>query len=93
MFEVAEEFHADVIINGDDMLPGNDKPFRQGEFITDCLDNHFARFNSVGIYHLYYPGNNDLKIFDQLFEDTCNKYSNVFCPLHNANLSSVGMNS
>ncbi|PXF61910.1 MAG: hypothetical protein C4B59_01395 [Candidatus Methanogaster sp.] len=79
LFEVAEEFHADVIINGGDMLPKNGEPFRQGEFITDHLDNHFAQFNSVATYHLCYPGNDDLRIFDQLFEDTCNGYSNVFC--------------
>jgi Icc-related predicted phosphoesterase len=79
LFEVAEEFRADVVINGGDMLPENGEPFRQGEFITDYLDNHFARFNSAGIYYLCYPGNDDLRIFDQLFEDTCNKYSNAFC--------------
>lgn len=79
LFEVAEEFHADVVINGGDMLPKNNEPFRQGEFITDYLDNHFARFNSAGIYYLCYPGNDDLRIFDQLFEKTCDKYSNVFC--------------
>ena len=26
-----------------------------------------SRFNSAGIYYLCYPGNDDLKIFDQLF--------------------------
>ena len=56
LFEVAEEFRADVVINGGDMLPGNCEPFRQGEFIIDYLDNHFARFNSAGTYYLCYPG-------------------------------------
>jgi hypothetical protein len=54
LFEVAEEFQANVVINGGDMLPKNNEPFRQGEFITDYLDNHFARFNSAGIYYLCY---------------------------------------
>ena len=70
LFEVAEEFQANVVINGGDMLPKNNEPFRQGEFIADYLDNHFARFNSAGIYYLCYPGNDDLGIFDQLFEKT-----------------------
>jgi len=79
MFEVAKDFRANVVINGGDMLPGNNKPFRQGEFISNYLDNHFAQFNSAGIYYLCYLGNDDLKIFDELFEETCNKYSFVIC--------------
>ncbi|MCD4810653.1 MAG: metallophosphoesterase, partial [Methanosarcinales archaeon] len=59
LFEVAEEFQADVVINGGDMLPKNNGLFRQDEFIADYLDNHFTRFNSAGIYYLCYPGNDD----------------------------------
>jgi Icc-related predicted phosphoesterase len=76
LFEAAKDFRANVVINGGDMLPQNE-PFRQGEFIADYLDNHFAQFNSAGIYYLCYLGNDDLRIFDQLFEETCNKYSFV----------------
>jgi len=79
LLEAAKGFQADVIINGGDMLPWNNDPFRQDEFITNYLDNHFARFNAAGIYYLCYPGNDDLRIFDQLFEETCNKYPFVFC--------------
>ncbi|MBA3019107.1 MAG: phosphoesterase [Desulfobacteraceae bacterium] len=78
LFEAAKDFKAKVVINGGDMLPQNE-PFRQGEFITDYLDNHFAQFNSAGIYYLCYLGNDDLRIFDQRFEETCNKYSFVVC--------------
>ena len=78
LFEVAKDLRADVVINGGDMLPQNE-PFRQGEFIADYLDNHFARFNSAGIYYLCYLGNDDLRIFDQLFEEICDKYSFVVC--------------
>jgi len=74
LLEAAKSFQADVVINGGDMLPWDNDPFGQGEFITGFLDNHFARFNSAGIYYLCYPGNDDLRIFDQLFEETCNKY-------------------
>ncbi|MCD4799685.1 MAG: metallophosphoesterase, partial [Methanosarcinales archaeon] len=79
LFEVAEEFQADVVINGGDMLPKNNGLFRQDEFIADYLDNHFARFNSAGIYYLCYPGNDDLRIFDTEFEETCDKYPFVVC--------------
>jgi len=75
LFEVAKDFQANIVINGGDMLPKNIDPFRQGEFIANYLDNHFAQFNSAGIYYLCYPGNDDLRIFDKQFEDTCNKYS------------------
>ncbi len=77
LFEVAKDFQANIVINGGDMLPKDIDPFRQGEFIANYLDDHFARFNSAGIYYLCYPGNDDLRIFDKQFEDTCNKYSFV----------------
>ena len=64
LFEVARDFRAKVVINGGDMLPGNNDLFRQGEFITGYLDDHFARFDSAGIYYLCYLGNDDLRIFD-----------------------------
>ena len=70
---------ADVVINGGDMLPWNNDPFRQGKFIGCYLNDHFSRFNSAEIYYLCYPGNDDLRIFDQLFEETCNKYPLVMC--------------
>ena len=79
LFEAAKEFQANVVINGGDMLPKSGEPFRQDEFITNYLDNHFARFNSAGIYYLCYPGNDDLRIFDKKLEETCNKYSFVVC--------------
>ncbi|MDO8726305.1 MAG: metallophosphoesterase [Candidatus Methanoperedens sp.] len=74
LFKVAKDFRANVVINGGDMLPKECEPFSQGDFITNYLDDHFARFNSARIYYLCYPGNDDLGIFDELFEETCNKY-------------------
>jgi Icc-related predicted phosphoesterase len=74
LIEVAKDFRANVVINGGDMLPKECEPFIQGDFIKNYLDDHFARFNSAWIYYLCYPGNDDLRIFDELFEETCNKY-------------------
>ena len=38
VFEAAKEFHANVVINGGDMLPKNNELFKQGKFIADYLD-------------------------------------------------------
>lgn len=74
LFEAAEEFQAQVVINGGDMLPKTGNLFAQGEFIVDCLDSHFRGFDTAQVYYLCYLGNDDLRIFDRLFEETCNKY-------------------
>ena len=79
LLEAAKDFRADMVINGGDMLPRNNDPFKQGEFITGYLDKHFAQFNSAGIYYLCYPGNDDLKIFDGIFEEIANKHPFVIC--------------
>ena len=79
VFEVAKEVRAAIVINGGDLLPKNGNLFTQDEFIINYLDNHFARFNSAGIYYLCYLGNDDLRIFDELFEKICNKYPFVVC--------------
>ena len=79
LFKVAKELQPDIVINGGDLLPKDGDLFTQDKFITNYLDNHFARFDSAGIYYLCYLGNDDLRIFDELFEETCNKYSSVIC--------------
>ena len=79
LFDVAKENKADIVINAGDLLPKDGDLFAQDKFITKYLDNHLARFNSAGIYYLCYLGNDDLRIFDKLFEETCKKYSFVIC--------------
>ncbi len=74
LVEVAKDFKAEVIINGGDMLPKGKDILNQGEFITDFLDGYFSELNTAGIYHLSYLGNDDLQMFDKLFEDTCGEY-------------------
>lgn len=78
LFEVAKLTEADVVINGGDMLPNVGDPFSQGNYIRNELDAHFKRFDEAGIYYLCYLGNDDLKIFDEVFEKTCQQYSFVF---------------
>ncbi len=77
LLEAAQEFETDVIINGGDMLPKTENLLTQDQFITDYLDDHFEKFNDAQIYYLCCLGNDDLRIFDRLFEETCNKYPYV----------------
>jgi Icc-related predicted phosphoesterase len=79
LFEAAKECQANIVINGGDLLPKEGNLLTQDRFITNYLDNHFTRFDSAGIYYLCCSGNDDLRIFDELFEKTCNKYSFVVC--------------
>ena len=96
LFEVAKDFHANVVINGGDMLPKNNDLFKQDDFITGYLDEYFALFDDAGIYYLCYPGNDDLKIFDELFEETCSKHPFVGylgqCKFNIGSYEFVGMN-
>lgn len=77
LFNAAQELGADVVINGGDMLPKQGALFAQGEFITDYLATHFAQFEAAKIYYLCYLANDDLRIFDELFEKSCAGYSFV----------------
>ena len=66
-----------MVINGGDMLPKDCDLHRQGDFIQGYLDEHFGRCEAAGIDYLCYLGNDDLRIFDALFEQTCAKFANV----------------
>jgi Icc-related predicted phosphoesterase len=57
------------------MYPKDRDLFSQDRFIIEHLDSHFAKFDAAGIYYLCYPGNDDLQVFDHLFEQICKKYS------------------
>ena len=77
IFELASSLKPDVVINGGDMLTFKGNLLHQDKFITDFLDEYFSRFESMKIYYLGMLGNDDLKIFDDLFQETCDKYSYV----------------
>jgi len=74
LFKIAKAFRANMVINGGDMLPIMGDLFKQGEFITGYLEDHFSQFESAGIYYLCFLGNDDLRIFDGIFEKACNKF-------------------
>ncbi|MHA1843257.1 MAG: metallophosphoesterase family protein [Promethearchaeota archaeon] len=75
--EQAIQQDVDMVINGGDMLPTQSDFFKQGDFIKEFLESHFQKYEEHSIYHLGILGNDDLKVFDTLFEDTCKKYSHV----------------
>jgi len=75
--DLVKSLKADVVINGGDMLPFGGNLFKQGKFITNFLDPYFSELNKSKIYHLGYLGNDDLIIFDELYEDICNKYDYI----------------
>ena len=77
IFKIASSLKPDVVINGGDMLTFKGNLMHQDKFITDFLDEYFSRFEAMKIYYLGMLGNDDLKIFDDLFQETCDKYSYV----------------
>ena len=77
ILQISSSLKPDVVINGGDMLPFKGNLLEQDKFITGFLDEYFAKFESMEIYHLGLLGNDDLRIFDDLFQNTCDKYSYV----------------
>ena len=77
LLRIAQAMHVEAVISGGDMLPKSGDLFHQDKFIVHYLDQHLAQFEAAGIYYLCYLGNDDLRIFSDLFDETCGKYSHV----------------
>ncbi|MFX1298182.1 MAG: metallophosphoesterase [Promethearchaeota archaeon] len=77
ILEVASSLKPDVVINGGDLLPFKGNLLQQDKFITGFLDEYFSKFESMKTYYLGLLGNDDLRIFDDVFQNTCDKYSYV----------------
>ncbi len=96
LVEVAAMAEADMVINGGDMLPKGGDMFAQGKFIPGFLDEHMQAITANGTHYLCALGNDDLMIFDNTFETTCNKYplvTNIAQRLVEINgIEFVGMN-
>lgn len=74
LLDIAKENSADMVINAGDMLPKEGELLDQGNFITNFLTPHFNGFEKACIYYLCYLGNDDLRIFDPLFDKTCSNF-------------------
>ena len=77
MLTLAEDAGVQVLVNGGDMLPKDCDLHQQGDFIRGCLQDHFTQFEAAGIDYFCYPGNDDLRIFDPLFEQVCGNFHHV----------------
>ena len=77
LLTIAQEFQADVVVNGGDMLPKDGELFQQDRFMTQELSAHFNQFEEAGIEYLCYMGNDDLRIFDGLFDEICQDYAYI----------------
>ncbi len=75
--EAARGAGVDVVINGGDMLPKDRDLFEQDQFITTQLVEHFSELDAAGINCLCYLGNDDLRVFDELFEETCDRFPRI----------------
>lgn len=77
--EVAVEKDIKVIINGGDMLPKQcDRHIEQPIFIKDFLKEYFAELKKHNIIYLAMLGNDDLVVLDDLFNNICNEFDNVY---------------
>jgi Icc-related predicted phosphoesterase len=77
ILEVAKTLNVDAVVNGGDMFTFKGNLMHQDKFIMGFLDNYFSKFESNEIYYLALLGNDDLGVFDDLFQKTCDKYSYV----------------
>ncbi|TFF63707.1 MAG: phosphoesterase, partial [Promethearchaeota archaeon] len=71
---LVKEQNIDICINGGDLFPVKPSFFEQDIFIKNFLDYYFAKFEKKKIFYLCFPGNDDLIVFDDLFESVCRKY-------------------
>lgn len=78
IFEAGMKHDVAAVINGGDMLTlDGDLHGSQREFINGFLSPYFAGYEKAGIYHLGFLGNDDLKIHDDVFDETCRKNKHV----------------
>lgn len=78
VFQAAVKHSVAAVVNGGDMLTlDGDLHGSQRDFIEGFLSPYFAGYEKAGICHIGFLGNDDLKIHDDAFEETCRKYDHV----------------
>jgi Icc-related predicted phosphoesterase len=78
-----------IVINGGDILPYAEKNIdMQKMFIVKDLDAHLQYFEKNKINYLFQPGNEDLKIFDELYEKYDKTFKYVKCTMNK--VTSIG---
>ena len=67
-----------MVINGGDMLPKTGNPFvRQRKYINHLEKRYFPNFENDRIHYLCCLGNDDMRIFDQRFDEVCSRFEYV----------------
>ncbi|MFP4030497.1 MAG: metallophosphoesterase [Desulfococcaceae bacterium] len=96
LFDLACAHRPDAVVNGGDMLPYTHGPSAQSDFIRGKLRSHFAEFDAIGVDYLCHLGNDDLRIWDGLFAETCGAFHGVHDIAQNkamvAGIEFIGMN-
>jgi len=77
--EVALREKVSLVINGGDMLPFLDslKKVYPDDFITEYLTDHFHQFDRAKIPYLCFLCNDDLRIYDSIFDSVCSDFEHV----------------
>ena len=79
ILEIAIEEDIKVIVNGGDMLPKQcDRHREQPLFINDFLKEYFIQLQKHHIVYLAMLGNDDLLAVDDLFDELCSQFDNIY---------------
>ncbi|WP_196802973.1 metallophosphoesterase [Candidatus Stoquefichus massiliensis] len=79
ILEVSIKEDIKVIINGGDMLPKQcNRHKEQPLFMNNFLKDYFIQLQKHHITYLAMLGNDDLLAFDDLFEELCSQFDNVY---------------
>ena len=75
----ALQHNVDMVINGGDMLPkrGNNIFRAQQKFIRYLEKDYFPRFEKAEIHYVCCLGNDDMRIYDQVFDNACSRFEFV----------------
>jgi len=73
LFRYALEIGAGLVINGGDITPHAKQKEDQERFYRDYLGSLFERWQEAGIRYLTLTGNDDLRVFDELLDQICER--------------------
>lgn len=76
--DMAVKMGIKCIVNGGDMFPKHRDISSRLEFIEEYLPTFFKSLKDEGIIYICVYGNDDLAMFDDIFEAICEKYDNIF---------------
>jgi Icc-related predicted phosphoesterase len=78
IWKMAVKYQVDIVINGGDMLPKTNPVFKnQPSFIKNLEKHYWPRFERSKIHYLCCLGNDDLKIYDDKFDQACDQFEYV----------------